>query len=136
MPKHFTVDSYLSDPELPNWMRLKMEQVRQILLTFPEITEKIRYTVPFYDYCGMLIYLAPYKKTRLVVGFCNGVNMSDKSGVLMNDAGQTQIRHYELFEHKKLNEKIIVHLVKEALRVNQYFWNRKNGIKNKSSKPA
>ena len=127
MRKYFTVDAYLNDPDLPSWMRVKMEQVRQILSTFPNITEKIRYTVPFYDYCGMLLYLAPYQKNRLVVGFCNGVQMTDKTGVLINDAGQTQIRHYELFEHKKINETAIIRLINEAMRVNKKLYDRKNG---------
>ena len=126
MPKHDTVDSFLNDQSLPSWMRIQMERLRQLLSTFPEITEKIRYTVPFYDYCGMLLYIAPYQKKRLVIGFCNGVHMKVKSGVLINDTGQTQIRHYELSENKNINEKVIIRLIYEAMKVNKQLYDNKH----------
>jgi len=117
--KHLTVDSFLSDENLAPWMRVKMTEVRQILSTFPEITEKIRYTVPFYDYKGMLLYMGPFQKKRLMIGFCNGVHMKRGVSHLISDAGQTQIRHFELFENKALPVKTIIMLFTEAIRTNE-----------------
>ncbi len=111
-------------------MRTKLAYVRQLILTFPEITEKVRYKCPFYDYHGMLLYMSPYRKHRLVVGFCNGVYMEDKKKYLTFDAGQTQIRHFELFEHKKMDEVILIQLIEEAMRINKNLKKLKDGSKN------
>lgn len=120
-----TVDEYIALRE--PWMQSKMESVRQILLTFPEITERIRYQVPFYDCCGMMIYMGPFKKKRLVVGFCNGIHMTNKKGLLIADAGQIQIRHYELLEDKKLKEMELIQLIKEAIKINKQLHEQKHG---------
>lgn len=100
----------------------RMTQIRQLLSTYAQITERIRYGVPFYDYKGMMIYMGPFRKKRLMIGFCNGVHMQDEYGLLKNDAGQTQIRHFELFAHAEPDLVVVATYIEEALRINDLLF--------------
>lgn len=129
-----TVDEYIASDKVLPWMKTRMEEVRQMILTFPEISERIRYGAPFYDYEGMMLYMGPFKKKRLMLGFCNGIRMQDEFGVLKNDAGQTQIRHFELYEHTSPDLEQLVTYITEAMRINAQLAQQKHAHKNKKSR--
>lgn len=130
----FTVDEYIASDKVLPWMKIRMEEMRQLILTFPQISERIRYGAPFYDYQGMMLYMGPYKKNRLRIGFCNGVNIQDEFGVLKNDAGQTQIRHFELYEDTLPDHELLVSYISEAIRVNELLAQQKHARRNKKSR--
>lgn len=55
-----TVDEYLE--QFPDAIRKMAEDIRAIIKkTVPEVSEKISYKIPFYDYCGRLIYFGGAK---------------------------------------------------------------------------
>jgi hypothetical protein len=113
------VETYIQKME--PWMQDTFNSVRMLILTFPEIKETFRYKSPFYDYKGMMLYMGPYKKKRFVLGFCNGNRMRDETGILKNDAGQTQIRHLEFFSGQPINQELLVEYIAEAMQVNEHL---------------
>lgn len=132
MEKVFSVDDYLS--HLEPWMQEKLTELRQLLSTFPEIKERIRYNAPFYDYQGMMLYAGIYRKNRLVIGFCDGKHHSDKNKILIADAGQTQIRHWELHQHQSTDLITLAAYVEEAMQIRDAIKLQKHGTKHQSSR--
>jgi hypothetical protein len=117
MPRFQTVEEYVD--HMDPWMQDAFNSIRMLILTFPEITEKVRYNSPFYDYKGMMMYMGPYQKKRFVLGFCNGNRMPDEAGVLNNDAGQTQIKHWEFKPGEHINDELLVQYIQDAMQVNE-----------------
>ena len=115
MTRFYSVDDYVS--QLPQWMQERFMEVRQLLSTFPEIKETIRYNTAFFDYKGMMLYMGPYKKKRMVLGFCNGKLLIDDAHMLIADAGQTQVKHWELFEHQTPNLELMATYIIKAMEI-------------------
>lgn len=46
------------------------------LLSFPKVTSKLRYGIPFYDQKKWFCYVNPQKKGGVELAFINGVKMS------------------------------------------------------------
>lgn len=132
MEKVNSVDAYLL--LLEPWMQEKFTEARHLILTFPEIKERIRYNAPFYDYKGMMLYMGIYRKKRLVLGFCNGKLHPDKSSVLMADAGQTQIKHWEFFKTGKTDLPLLVSYIEAAMQVQDKLHTLKYGTASKKSR--
>lgn len=105
---------------LEPWMQSTFHQVRMLLLTFPEVTEKFRYrNTPFYD-CGgkMMAYLTSFEKKRFVLGFCNGHLMPDEAGILKNEKQQTQIRHWEFKPGEPIDDILLIEYIQQAISLN------------------
>jgi hypothetical protein len=105
---------------LQPWMQPVFHQVRMLILTFPEITEKFRYSnTPFYDCAGrMMLYLKSFEKNRFILGFCNGNKMPDTAGILKNEKLQTNIKHWEFIQGKSVNEELLVQYIQHAITIN------------------
>lgn len=122
--KYSDVDSFRAD--LLPWQQKQLDVVRRLVFAaVPEVVESIKYTVPFYTYKGLFLCIGPYKKTQFVINFCNGYLMADEAGMLNNDAGQTQIRHWRLDEHQKIDEDILLQYIHEARLISEYLWEQK-----------
>jgi len=132
MPGFQTVDEYILHME--PWMQDTFSRIRMLILTFPEIKETVRYNSPFYDYKGMMLYMGPYQKKRFVLGFCNGNRMPDEAGVLTNDAGQTQIKHWEFKPGEPIDEELLVQYIQKAMQVNEHLKELKHVTTRKSRK--
>jgi hypothetical protein len=129
------IEEYI-DGLLP-WMKPIFNQVRMLLLTFPEITEKMRYRTPFYDCEGkMMLYLGSFKKKRFVLAFVNGNKMQDEAGMLKHENQQSQIRHWEFYENQQYDEALLVEYITDAINLNfqltepQHVTTRKKGKRN------
>ena len=129
---HPGIDLYVA--KLEPWMQERFETIRQLILTFPEIKETFRYQAPFYDYHGMMLYMGHYRRTRFVMGFCNGVLMKNEAGILRADANQTQIRHLEFFKDRPMNEALVIACIHEAMQVNEQLKEQVHANKNKTGK--
>lgn len=119
MTRFYSVDDYVS--QLPQWMQERFMEVRQLLSTFPEIKETIRYNTAFFDYKGMMLYMGPYKKKRMVLGFCNGKLLIDDAQMLIADAGHTQVKHWELFEYHTPNLELMATYIMKAMEKRDYL---------------
>lgn len=118
MEKYSQVDEYVQ--QLPSWMQPIFRQVRMLLLTFPELTERTRYNIPFYDCNGkMMLYFTIYQKKRLVLGFCNGHLLEDTEGILRQDKQQKYIRHWEFLDEAFTHEELLVNYIQQAIDVSK-----------------
>ncbi len=71
-----TVDGFID--ALPTNEKKVAEQVRALIFeSVPGIEEKISYTLPFYHYFGMFLYLCPRRTKGLDVTFCRGIDLID-----------------------------------------------------------
>lgn len=120
MKKYADIESFYHD--LKPWQQKQFNIARKLILSsIPEVVEGIKYTVPFYTYKGLLFYFALHKNKIFILGFCNGVHMSDEYGLLKADSGQTYIRHWIFEEHKPLKSEILQQYIHEAVLVNDHL---------------
>jgi hypothetical protein len=119
MTRFYSVDDYVS--QLPQWMQERFMQIRQLISTFPEIKETIRYNTAFFDYKGMMLYMGSYKKKRMVLGFCNGKLLTDDTHMLIADAGQANVKHWELFEYQTPDFELMATYIIRAMQIRDYL---------------
>lgn len=113
--------------QLPDWMKPVFKQVRMLLLTFPELTERMRYAIPFYYSNGRrVLYLTVYQKNRLILGFCDGHLIEDAAGVLQQDKQQKYIRHWEFVDEVFDREELLVEYIQKAIDVSKQLQQRKH----------
>lgn len=104
---------------LPVEWRERAHRIRELILEAAfGMEEKWMFkSAPFYLHNGWLIYLSLQKK-GLVVGFCNGVHMSDPERLFAR-TDHTLIRHYlPPPPPARLNEGALRRLIDEAVKVN------------------
>lgn len=125
-------ETYAAD--LQPWMHTLFNEVRMLLSTFTEVTEKMRYNAPFFDAGGkMMCYLCSFKKKRFVLAFVNGNLMKDEAGILTAEHNQIQVRHWEFFENPAYDAELLVEYITEAIQLNlnlhepQHVTTRKKG---------
>ncbi len=115
LPKFYSVESYLD--YFPEHSEL-LEMLRfHILQSNPKITERIRYNCPFYDYYGMLLFLAVQKK-KVVIGFVDGGLMSNESDAFIPMKGK-YIRHLQFSTPSDLDEDILFQYLHEAMMIKE-----------------
>jgi hypothetical protein len=105
---------------LPERWHDRAHRIRELILeAAPGVEEKwVFENSPFYVHHGWLIYLA-LQKVGLVVGFCNGVHMTDAEGLFARTA-HTQVRHFlPPPSGERMNEGSLRRLIDEAVRVNE-----------------
>lgn len=130
--RYDNVDSYVQN--LQPWMQPLFQELRMLILTFPEVSETMRYNTPFFDAGGkMMLYLGSFKKKRFVLAFINGNLMKDEAGILKHENEQSQLRHWEFFENKQYDAELLVKYIVEAIDINinlqepQHVTTRKKG---------
>jgi hypothetical protein len=131
--KYTNIEQYAAD--LKPWMQPLFNEVRMLLLTFNEVSEKMRYNTPFFDAGGkMMCYLGSFKKNRFVLAFINGNLMPDEAGVLKHENDQSQLRHWEFFENKTYNLELLIEYITQAIAINQQLVQPQHVITRKKGK--
>ncbi len=90
---------------LPSEIQAKVEHLRHLLLnTAPHCEETFKYAVPFYSCFGAFAYIN-YSKSKLLVGFVEGINLPDINNRLSAQHNK-KIRHFvfENFDKNELDE--------------------------------
>jgi hypothetical protein len=133
MAKYADTDEYAA--HLEPWMQPVFQHVRMLILTFPEVSEKLRYmNTPFFDCAGrMMLYLTSFEKKRFILGFCNGNLMPDEAGILKNEKQQSQIKHWEFIRGEKIDDELLVKYIQDAIIINQQL--QQDATNRKSRKP-
>ncbi len=85
-----------------------------ILAQHPAIVEECKFKTAFYIYRGWLCYLG-FRKQHLIVGFVDGVHLSNSDGMLRADEGQTQIRQIKIKLGEPIPYEILHNTLQEAL---------------------
>jgi hypothetical protein len=106
--------------------------LRQIILqSAPNIEERIRYGIPFFDYHGWMCYLSPLKKDKGVyIAFLRGFELSNEQGILEAN-GRTMIKSITYTHVKEIQEAHLREIIQEALLLNEEHYKAKKAKKKK-----
>lgn len=85
-----------------------------LLNSFPAITYKIRYKIPFYDQNTWVCYLNPVKPNKIALCFLRGHELSNEQGIL-ESKGRKQVLSVEFSAVNEIPKKEINEIIKEAL---------------------
>jgi hypothetical protein len=81
--------------------------------SFPEVTSKIRFKVPFYYRKTWICYLNPIKNNGIELCFVRGNELSNSQG-LLNSNGRKQVYGISFFSVKEIPEDTIHEIIQEA----------------------
>lgn len=73
-----------------------MFAIHEMLSSYPDVTSKLRYKIPFYDRKSWVCYLNPVKPDGIELAFIHGKELSNVQGILQIK-GRKQIMGIELF---------------------------------------
>jgi len=92
--------------------------LHQFIGTFPEVTGKIRYRIPFYYRKSWVCYLNPLKKGAVELAFPRGNELSDAQGLLQAQ-GRQQVRGIVFENMKDIREEAILEILAEAMLLDE-----------------
>ncbi|NNE26561.1 MAG: hypothetical protein HKN09_06940 [Saprospiraceae bacterium] len=94
--------------------QLLIEIINQQLLSFPEITRKMRYKIPFYDYKSWICYLNPVKPDKVEMCYFRGKQLSNVQG-LLEDRGRKLVSGVMLEDPRNLPMEALLDIFAEAV---------------------
>jgi len=100
--------------ELEGEQKLIASALHDLMMTFPEITHKIRYKIPFYYRKSWICYINPIKKDGIEFCFLRADELSNESGIL-DFKDRNQVAGVSLFSCKEIPLAAIVEVINEAL---------------------
>ncbi len=106
-----------------------LERLHDLICSFPEITTKIRYRVPFYYHKSWICYLNPIKNDGVELAFIRGNELSNEQGLLQHE-GRKQVAGIKFYDPKEVNNELIMEIFQEALILDEevpYASKRKKG---------
>ena len=96
-----------------------VEYLHDCFLNFPEITSKIRYRIPFYDYKSWICYINPLKKGGVELCFIKGQELSAYPEYL-HSKGRKMIAGIEIKTIEKAAEERVMECFTEALFLDEH----------------
>ena len=97
------------------------DKQRELLLYFHhlltaelELTDKIRYKIPFYYGKSWICYLNPNKNGSVELAFIRGNELSNEQG-LLEDKGRKQVKSATFSDKSKIPESLIREIIHEAI---------------------
>jgi hypothetical protein len=107
-----TVERYIAS--LDSQRRKLAQPLREIILSAsPNISESLKFKIPFYNYFGLLCYINPVK-SGIALGFCNGAMLKSER---LSGAGK-QVRHL-IFKLGEEPDEHALKLILDALEINE-----------------
>lgn len=100
--------------ELEGEQKLIASVIHDIIMTYPEVTNKIRYKIPFYYRKSWICYINPIKKDGIELCFLRANELSNENGIL-DFKKRKQVAGISIYDHKKLNTDIINEVLTEAI---------------------
>lgn len=104
--------------ELEGEQRLIAMALHDLMMTFPEVTTKIRYKIPFYYRKSWICYINPIKKDGIEFCFLRANELSNESG-LLDFKKRKQIAGVDLFDHKSITVEGIIEILNEAFLLDE-----------------
>lgn len=104
--------------ELEGEQKLIATALHDLIMTFPEITHKIRYKIPFYYRKSWICYINPIKKDGIEFCFLRANELSNKSGIL-DFKKRKQVAGISYYNHKKINVESLMNVLNEALLLDE-----------------
>ena len=111
-----SVEEYIFDYEGPEKEVLIF--FHETMMSFPGITSKLRYKIPFYYQKTWVCYLNPVKPNKIALCFLRGYELSNEQG-LLESKGRKQILSIEFSSVDEIPKKEIFEILNEALYLDQ-----------------
>ena len=89
-----------------------------LLISFPGVTSKIRFKIPFYYQKTWVCYLNPLKNGGISLCFLRGYELSNEQG-LLESKGRKQVTSIDFSSANDIPEKEIREIVNEALLLDE-----------------
>ena len=103
--------------QLNDWQIQLFEEISDFILSaHPNISMKLKYGVPFFEYRGGFIYFA-YNKTEksTILGFTRGHLFQQTNQFLVANQDQTQVRHWIFKENEPIHWSALSECIREAI---------------------
>jgi len=86
----------------------------ELLMSFPSVTCKIRFKIPFYYQKTWVCYLNPVKNNGIALCFLRGYELSNDQG-LLESKGRKQVKSVEFATVDEIPKEAIKEIISEAL---------------------
>ena len=110
------IEAYLSDLASPQ--QEMMDYLHQLITSYPEVTAKIRYKIPFYYRRSWICYLNPTKDKGVELAFTRGNELSNEQG-LLDARGRKQVSGVVFYQLKDIPEAVLYEVLQEAFLLDE-----------------
>ena len=110
------IEAYLSDLDSPQ--QEMMDYLHQLITSYPEVTAKIRYKIPFYYRRSWICYLNPTKDKGVELAFTRGNELSNEQG-LLDARGRKQVSGVVFYQLKDIPEAVLYEVLQEAFLLDE-----------------
>lgn len=104
--------------ELEGEQKLIANRLHDLMLTFPEVTHKIRYKVPFYYRKSWVCYINPIKNEGIEFCFLRANELSNESGIL-DFKKRKQVAGIAIYDHNDIDQGSIIEVLNEAFLLDE-----------------
>lgn len=105
--------------ELPENQRQIMQRLHDLPFSFPQVTTKIRYKIPFFYRRKWLCYLNPIKNNGVELCFLKGSELSNEQGIL-EATERKMVRGIRFYSADDIDEKVLREVINEAIILDDY----------------
>ena len=106
------VESFLFDLEPPQkeiaW------SLHELILTFPEVSGKLKFKIPFYSRKSWICYLNPIKNNGIELAFTRGNELSNDLG-LLDFKNRKQVAGVSYYDVEAINFSLVSETLQEAI---------------------
>ena len=95
-----------------------MLHLHELLTAHPEVSGKIRYSIPFYDRKSWICYLNPLKAGGVELAFTRANELSNAQGAL-DFKGRKQVAGITYASVKDIKEEVLHEIFQEALLLDE-----------------
>ena len=92
--------------------------LHELITSLPQVTDKIRYKIPFYDRKSWVCYLNPLKEDGVELCFLHGNELSNEQG-LLDFKGRKQVAGISYFAVSDIREEPLLEILQEALLLDE-----------------
>ena len=92
--------------------------LHELITSLPQVTDKIRYKIPFYDRKSWVCYLNPLKEGGVELCFLHGNELSNEQG-LLDFKGRKQVAGMSYFAVSDIREEPLLEILQEALLLDE-----------------
>ena len=110
------IEAYLSDLASPQ--QEMMDYLHQLITSYPEVTAKIRYKIPFYYRRSWICYLNPTKDKGVELAFTRGNELSNEQG-LLDARGRKQVSGVVFYQLRDIPEAVLHEVLQEAFLLDE-----------------
>ncbi len=104
--------------ELEGEQKLIADALHNILITFPEVTHKMRYKIPFYYRKSWICYINPIKSDGIEFCFLRADELSNESGIL-DFKTRKQVAGVSIFNHNEIPLEQLIEVLNEAFLLDE-----------------